>query len=462
MLLENKLIPLPFLCEAFSVNKNIYNGIDVIYNKNKFKYYESAKNNEFYNHPIASIGSLKQEEYFKKALGILLNQENIKKELSDLLYIGWHYTITYVKNHNKIDSTHYMIRLLKKNNLTNDELNSNMIIFLYAAENEKKEIESNKELQDFISALFIRLKFYKDTQARISLNAATERHRLQIRKLKTELYEKHGQFNNLWDMFKKDETLKDYIDCISLNYDFECLSLISISNEIEIDEKTIDEILLAYVDIYGTTNSSDAIKYLIAMIQIRILTKAYINIKKYHFENSSDTMLFKINELESKLNLEADNIKILENKIKNLENEKLKLERENKRISEDLNEAYYNKAELLSLRTYMFSQDNKITELENIYDFNPLKNIKALMIGGTTTTYENIKANFNKLIYIGPNNLNFDKNLIHDIDVILIFVNCLSHALYYKIMNNNINKKIIYVNNQNKDIILKEIVQNLN
>jgi hypothetical protein len=83
------------------------------------------------------------------------------------------------------------------------------------------------------------------------------------------------------------------------------------------------------------------------------------------------------------------------------------------------------------------------------------------MIGGSSTTYENIKDNFNKLIHISPDNINFDKNLVENIDIILIFVNYLSHALYYKIMASSKDKKIIYINNQNKDIILTDIKNNI-
>lgn len=458
---------LPFICEAFSINQKIYKDIDLIYNKNKIKYYQSAKENEFYNHQMAREGSLKQEEYFKKVLGIILNQDDIGDKLYDLIYKGWRYTVTYVENHSKINLLSYMQSLAKKKkgleNITDNELNSNLIILLQMAENAEKEIEtSDQSYIDFVNGLYLRREHYNNPEFRLSLNKAMDKDKIKVKELKNEIYMKYGKFYNLNEMFTKDENIKEYIENIFLNYDFEELSLISISNEIKIPDKMIDEILLTYINSNKEINSLDGVKYLINMIQIRVFSKVYKETKKYYFENNSDTMLIKINELDNELDIKKNESKALEDKIKKLELENSRLERENKRFELLLDEVENNKNELSSLREYIFNQNNDIEIIENkMNDYSLLNDIRALMIGGSSTTYENIKDNFNKLIHISPYNINFDKNLVENIDIILIFVNYLSHALYYKIMASSKDKKIIYINNQNKDIILTDIKNNI-
>lgn len=87
---------LPFLCEALSINKKIYKSIDKLYNKHRIEFYKVAKENEFYNHPIAKQGSVIQDEYFRKSLGIGICANEYKDEFMDILKKGWSYEYTTV------------------------------------------------------------------------------------------------------------------------------------------------------------------------------------------------------------------------------------------------------------------------------------------------------------------------------------------------------------------------------
>lgn len=58
--------------------------IDTLYQKQKFRFYEKAKNNPYYNHSFFADGSLEREVACKRAFGILLcaeDDESLKKTI---------------------------------------------------------------------------------------------------------------------------------------------------------------------------------------------------------------------------------------------------------------------------------------------------------------------------------------------------------------------------------------------
>ena len=114
-----KLNLLGFLCEAFGQNEKIYKDIDLLYQKRKYEFYRLARENEWYNHPLITEGSLLHEEYAKKMLGIMLYQtdnsedEDIAKEVDNLVKKGWSYAYTFL-NFSEISLTKFVQKYIKK------------------------------------------------------------------------------------------------------------------------------------------------------------------------------------------------------------------------------------------------------------------------------------------------------------------------------------------------------------
>ena len=112
-----KINILPFIVESMGDNEIIYNDIDETYIKNRYVFYKAAKNHPLYNHQIVKEGSLIQEEYRKKILGILLigqSDNNTTEEIEKLIKKGYRYTYVYVKNHSRIYLNDYIKSFIKK------------------------------------------------------------------------------------------------------------------------------------------------------------------------------------------------------------------------------------------------------------------------------------------------------------------------------------------------------------
>lgn len=104
---------IPFVVEALGTNKTIYKDIDNLYQKHKYEFYKAAKEHELYTHQIVTEGSLLQEEYCKKALGILtvasqIEDEGVYQELMKIMQKGFRWTYSYVQNRLSVSGNEYL------------------------------------------------------------------------------------------------------------------------------------------------------------------------------------------------------------------------------------------------------------------------------------------------------------------------------------------------------------------
>ncbi|CAG7841144.1 hypothetical protein CLOHAE12215_02568 [Clostridium haemolyticum] len=186
---------LPFMAEAFSVNPRIYKLIDKIYNTDKIRFIAKAKENKWYNSSISQEGSIEQEYYFKKSLGILLvarEDRYITDEVLKIITKGWRYAHTYVNQHNTLSLTHFIGSYIKKkhgiDNVTDDELNSNglMLIFMSTIYEGKTLDENDDMCKCIISTYFQRIEHMKDS-SRININNISKEQKKIIRDLELKL-----------------------------------------------------------------------------------------------------------------------------------------------------------------------------------------------------------------------------------------------------------------------------------
>jgi len=293
---------LGFLCEALGSNKKIYKGIDKLYQKRKYEFYKLAKDHWLYNHQIITEGSLLQEEYSKKALGILLYQQKypddreIMSGIDKIVEKGWPYVFTYAVNHNKISFYDFMKQFFRKNkgidNLTDDEINANLIILLVMSLSMNKEILKDEFYDKMLSGFQLRMWHYAENHpSRISLKKAKSEDIEIINRLKKEIFNKIGPVKNYAAMLKYLLHGKPKYERASFLFDYERISS-SILYSVKFEEQDIDEILFAYVicDKNAEIDLDNVIDYYIHGIYIRGLVKAYKSVKQHYFENNKETM----------------------------------------------------------------------------------------------------------------------------------------------------------------------------
>lgn len=474
---------LPFVAEALSNNEKIYKYIDKIYNKDKLRFFKLAKENEFYNHVMSQEGSIRQEHYFKKALGLfdgVSTDENMTKEFLFVLEKGWKYVYSYVKCHNKIQMLDFMNKFIKKNkgidNLSDDEVNANSIILLILAAYFEKEIDiEDIAYKKYIQSCVLRLEHYKFSN-KINLNDATKEQKELINKLELKLKaHKHisaippisyrldidkqdGLLVNIKALTKEDKTFESfgYID------EMEGVSLISIVGKDFLKQKDIQELIFAYSQFQtiDTINYDDFFKYIYPAIQIRYLCKEYKKARQYFFENFNEELLEEIDkkDIENK-EIKKTNI-LLQDENERLKLELEKLEKENKQLKQELNERENYKSEVVPLREFIFNLDIMEDYKEQQIDYSKLEALNAVIIGGHPQWQNKMKEYLPNCKFISHDMLNFDINILNNVDIIFIYTNYLNHGIYYKIIDIIREKglRLEYLkSNINIDIVLKEI-----
>lgn len=467
-----KINILPFIVESMGDNEIIYNDIDETYIKNRYVFYKAAKNHPLYNHQIVKEGSLIQEEYRKKILGILLigqSDNNTTEEIEKLIKKGYRYTYVYVKNHSRIYLNDYIKSFIKKHKnkerKLNEKLEQSIPILMLLVLNSPNKLVEDELFSVYISLLSKRWLHYNDSEkTRISLDKATPKDKEKIEKLKESIYKKYGEIRNFNDLVEKESKLPS-IQMSALIFDYEKLSSISVLENIPFSDKDIDEIL--YIYIIGKKDLKDietALDFLISYMHIKYLIKAYKDVKTMYFKNNKETMFVELEALE--LELKKANKKIYA-KEKDMEEIVKKLEilkKENTRLKKQLREERKQKSELNGLREFVFNLDKEVEYKDTAeINYELLRNHKAVIIGGHERWQQKMKKFLPNFIFIHSDMLNFDTNIFNNIDTVFIFINYLSHGMYYKVIETIRGKdiEIVYITKQNHKKVLKIIQEKI-
>lgn len=467
----------PYLCEAFSTNPKIYKDIDLYYNKNKSYYYELAKNNEYYNHPIALEGSFKGTEYFRKVLGLLSSEEFSRDHVFYLIKKGWNYIYTYVNNKNSFTLEEFCASYLRKvhgiDNSSDDELNSCMTIFLwYTISNFPDKLQASELLGNSWKRFDVRLKHYKGESQynRLSFDNLPKEKKKLINTIILKLKSIGFSVGRIYEdsSYGEDEDILSYKMKLEILYDFYKVSLPSIYPSNIFKEKDLKEILTCYVinknDI-EEIDFNELLKFVLSAINIKGLTHAYLDSKQYYLSNNKDyyeAEIDKLNNAANEYNIELDYFKMENKKLNDLIAKK---EKQIKMLENKLEKTETNNNEVDSLRELMFSLSDKSTD-ENSHEINvnDIDNQKGIIVGGFDSIHADLKEVLTNWKFISVKSINYDVNLLNDRDIVVFMVNYMSHALYYKTIENikRINKgdkdiKIGYVNNNNYNLVLEEL-----
>jgi len=462
---------LPFIIEALGNNKKIYKDIDKVYQANKYEFYKAAKEHELYNHQMVTEGSLLQEEYCKKILGIIAaagKNEEINDKLYDLIFKAYRWTYLYVENHQVIKFQDYHKAFAKKfkNNMDSNDnpIDYNFNILLILSLNNGNEIIRDEKYNEILMMMHDRLGHYKDAlNTRISLNKVNDTGKYNIKKLKNDIYKKYGIIKNYDDIVRNVLEEKKMEQCTFL-FDYERLSSDSIFQDIKFTDGDIDFILYLYIlENENLENIQDATKFLISYMYILYLIKAYKQVKQMYFENNKETMYVELDGLEKLLNANEEQLFTARQGLSELQKTHGLLEKENIRLKAELEDEKRNRQELNGLREFIFDLDKQIECKDIEINLDGLKSFKAVLIGGHEKWQQKMKENLPSFIFVHPDNMNFDARIVDNINVVFIYPNYLNHSIYYKIMSaiEGKNIKVVYLNQQNEEKVLRSIYKNI-
>ncbi|MEG1482919.1 MAG: hypothetical protein RSA57_03875 [Cetobacterium sp.] len=470
---------LPFVAEAMSTNYKIYKSIDALYNTNPIVFHDIGKQHSFYNHHMATEGNLEQEYYFKKSLSILSsinspeinNKEDLENKLIDILEKGWKYSTTYAKNHKKIVVTDFMQKYVRKykglDNISDNDLNSAILIMVVVANTYRVEIDSTDSFYNvFITHLTQRLN-HCNGDNRISLDKESSSSKSNLRDLELKMLNRNKYLylplgkvitnSNLQEIPIGDKFLIafDYV------YDLEKLSLVGMVGDTFLTTEDVQEIILAYTCLFrenDTIDIDELEKFVYAASQIRYLCKEYKKAKEFFFKNHQERLY---NDIAA-LTAEIETITTLNTKLINdnsiLDGENKRLSIYNKRLVADLEKANIYNKELISLRDHIFTATNEDDYIiDETIDVSLINNVDGIIIGGSPSWQLKMKKELHKWIFISVDSLNFDKNLLNK-DYVFVNTSYLSHAMYYKVIENlGPNTHLSYINKNNIDICLSNI-----
>lgn len=475
---------------AITENNSMRKDIDIMYEKDREKYYNAAKNFSGYNHIIITQGKLEQEIYAKKALGILICAE-IDKELRGkvIRHIRKYYPELYKvlsKGYFEIDA-----KLIKKHNNRYDNemalplLNTLLYLFLY-----KGMDVSGKYLADTYKKILIEIIRYESTDSMTeNINEGIENCKETIKNLKKEIKRTYGNLNCYKDIMEnKDEfvitlgriikhiliTEKINVEYISLNDNY----------------LNVDNIYLAYIrsgNMVEKIGENNLVIFIVIGIMVKILANQYKNSKQLYFKDFKETLYHTIKELseENKV-LKEENYKL--NKIisgfqveNNTVKERVKIEidaykdehlkevyqlkKEIKNLNDELLEEQRNKEELKQLRELLFNiQGKEYVPKEskgNLKDYSKYKSI--VIVGGSLDWRKKIKEKYPEILTIDGFNENFEISILNNVDFIFFYTGYMNHATYYRVINFIKNKEIRigYIGKTNIQLVENEMIEEL-
>ncbi|WP_434576977.1 hypothetical protein [Thermoanaerobacterium thermosaccharolyticum] len=468
---------LPFLIEALSIKKLIRKDIDMLYESDKYKFYKKAKESEWYNNLVVKEGDIYREVYAKKALGIILcanKDNNLAEKFLQILKKGWPRAFSYVEKHDNIDIEQYIVNLNSEiDNMHIDIFNSELAVLYFLAINFNKKFVINEGLKVLEKNLLQREKHYLGLEpTSYSFDKLPDNIKKYAADLRKHIFAEIGKISTYEKLFDSDvDIVKREIDFISFLFNSEKLSMDALFFENDISKKDIIEILALYYGVFKNIDVESATKHFVSGTTIKCLLKAYKQVKTYFFEHNQETMFLemerrdeeieklksennmlknKVNELSQTL---ADYKKLLEHKYlqeikmlnKTIEDLKMQLDKEHQKDKE-----------LNALREFMFSLDTKEVYSNSAKDTD-FSSVKGLIVGGHEMWQKELKKSLPNFSFV--NSENFDIKVLDNIDIVFFFPNFLSHALYYRVINEvrKRNIKVGYISKLNKELALEEI-----
>lgn len=481
----------PLLTLAFNDNKKLQKDISNIYQNNKQKANQLAGKSKFINSDIIFNGNIEKDNNKRKTLAVIefIKNTNDNIALENLIKKGWKEIYELSKDENR-DLTHLFnsnnrlrtnrqemkdfksLEDFKFTELTDEDKGLQAIIAFIAHFYSKnifftmfgKSIINGLALLSLESDEFIKLGYIEnfETEEDKAFNKKIE----YIGKHFFELISNAKNFEELYSLVDN-ENINKLINSINSLFDLENLSFLNSIYDDNISEENIYALAGNYILTHKNQNKDKATEHIIYYLYLQKIIQAYKLTKKEYFK-----LLNILNEIPNEKEIEKQMNK-LKNKhnetiIKNnnlekqleilkFENERLKkeykytIEKENIQLHQQIQSLNKDKEELLAKET------NLKTELKELEDFtntlleesdkdskknndneqnilSTIQGLNVLILGGHKGWHSKLKQMLgDNVSCVEGNNVNFDKNLIDNKDVVFIYTDFMSHGFFRKI-----------------------------
>lgn len=482
---SNILVDYIFSNLSFGIakNKEIRKEVDKIYNSDQMKYYNAIIDSPCANHVVIKQGTLENELYARKVLGIFLVSEGdnlVRNKIIKLL--KKYYPIVY-NTVRKLDKDKLKNKYLKMDMITrNIEAKFDAAIYLYLA----VYTSSEKVDHGFVTSILSDVEEF-EFRSLINQNVEVEleRYKLQIQEIKSLIKREYGTISNYKDIITNKNI--DISDLGSFFEDLFATNQIDI-NHIFIDNNfvNIDKIILSYYRATKDKNPEKIVSSIISGIFIQMLINEYKATRKSYVENSNEPLTYELkdiehklslldnenNELKSKLKELNDEIKNNEkkltyeiNNLNNLHKQELnKMESRIKELENKLKEEENLRTEIEALREYELSiiEENNSEDL-NINLYEHIQNKKIIIIGGDKEWRRRFRIKYPEIRTLNGFNENFDISILNNCDYIFFYTKYMNHSTFHKAMSYiKINKcEFGYIGKTNINLVEKEIIDNI-
>ncbi|MDP4147148.1 MAG: hypothetical protein Q8936_22175 [Bacillota bacterium] len=466
-------------------NSDLRNEINNLYNLDKLTYYNAAKNSSCINHVIMTQGTLEQEVYGRKALGILIIAETDYKLRDKIIRLLRKYNpIVYnaVKKHNIKQLSKKYCDIDEVTRVTESRLDSS--IYFYLSMYRSPELVDQACIESIIND--IKYFEFNDPMTRnIDTELILLKHETQ--QIKSLIKRQYGKIHNYKDILNNDS---EYIR--EIGYILENLFII---NKLDINHLfsnfnyvNISEIILSLIKEENELleNNEVILNHLIYGIFIKSLLGEYKKVRNLYFENYQETLFFRLSSLEEKLNAVLKENTELKSSLSILEKEKEsfnqtlttqinKLNKAHKSETNDLQnkikeleaqllEEKNYRRELNALREYIFYINNSYippTTNDSLEDYTDIE--KLLIIGGTKEWRRRFREKYPKLRTLNGFNENFEISTLNSYDYIFFYTGYMNHATYYKAINyiRLHQLKFGYIGKTNIDLVEQEIIEEI-
>jgi len=469
----------PFLLEAFGQKKEIYHDIDILYQSRRTEYFKLASASKYYRHPMVREGTIQQEEYAIKTLGILMylkknNDSEVWKQFQGLMKKGWPQVFEYFNSHNFISFESFFADRTECFG-NSGSVDPETVVLLCMANLWGKEIEADS-LFDFVCrVLHGRLMVREQSNPEVFCRRNMEMPLLKnVRELMRQIRKEYGEINSLDAVSRlTDEELAKQVYFFERLSDTEEMNISRIFGDIAISVTDIEEILGAYLSGFNHKSTSEAARYLVSGLLFRGLLKAYKVAKEHYFHSSKDGTYIDAESYEKTVGTAIGEREYYKAQAERFEKQAAEL-RENldnmysrkmaemgKRIRELENQLLVEKRkekELISLRSLMFSLNNDDTpDVPGPKEESVMDGIKVAVAGGYERWQRKIKERYPHFIFISSEN--FDTRLLDGVDHVFIFARHIGHKLYYRVIN-EVRKRdmpVSYVSKVNEELAVKEM-----
>ncbi|MTI67126.1 MAG: hypothetical protein FH753_11095 [Firmicutes bacterium] len=291
------------ISQAFAYKKNVRKEIDKLYEKFKVRAYKKATKSIAYTSDVMTYGSLEDEIYRKKALGLILlgeEDEVIKKKLLAIIKRNFGKLYSVIISKKEEAFIEYMTSIII--NTGEDDPNYRkateyLIVYLIIKCFEYDNI--NGLYKDFLNNILETVKsMNKHSLINMNTETAIKENKKIINSILNRISENRGYYSCYEDIFNTDdEDIKRYETMITMLFDFEKLSISNLLSSVKLKEKDINEILLPYAMVYKDKNLERTTNLLINGIIIKSLLKAYKSVKGMYFKNNKETLYLDFEKL---------------------------------------------------------------------------------------------------------------------------------------------------------------------